>query len=173
MRLSRHPARLALGAAAASGLLTTVILCGCGSASTAGTAGSSGHPAVPSASPSTSRRPAAPSEAAHRRRLVIVRLGPAFAPASLGVVTGQRFLVIVRRGFDVSGLILPGACRPGQDQQGTGVLLSVRCTTAGYLYTARRPGIAYLAAAVRPHCAFRTACPEWIAVPRLRVVISR
>src|SRR5579875_2637227 len=150
MRLSRHPARLALGAAAASGLLTTVILCGCGSASTAGTAGSSGHPAVPSASPSTSRRPAAPSEAAHRRRLVIVR-----------------------RGFDVSGLILPGACRPGQDQQGTGVLLSVRCTTAGYLYTARRPGIAYLAAAVRPHCAFRTACPEWIAVPRLRVVISR
>jgi hypothetical protein len=172
MRTGR-PARLVPGTAAACGLLLAVMLAGCGGPGTGSAADQAVSPAGLSASPGTSPQPTSPSQLARRRRITVVRLGPAFAPASLDVVTGQQFLVVIRRGFNVSGLILPGACRAGQAREGTGVLLSVRCTAAGYLYTARRPGIAYLAAAVRPRCAPLTACPKWISVPRLRVSISR
>jgi hypothetical protein len=50
-------------------------------------------------------------------------------------------------------------------------MLTVRCTSGAFYYTAQRPGTAELMAAVRPSCARGSMCPQWIAEATLKITI--
>jgi len=50
-------------------------------------------------------------------------------------------------------------------------MLTVRCTSGAFYYTAQRPGTAELMATVRPSCARGSMCPQWIAEATLKITI--
>ena len=50
-------------------------------------------------------------------------------------------------------------------------MLTVRCMSGAFYYTALRPGTAELMATVRPRCAPGSMCPQWIAEATLTITI--
>ncbi|MGD0606990.1 MAG: hypothetical protein ABSA53_25805 [Streptosporangiaceae bacterium] len=160
--------------AALTGLALTGALCACGSAAQhsgpagagAGTPSSATAPAGPS-SPGRSRSPAPVSAAPV---IFAVRLGPGFQPGTLRISPGQHFVVTVDSSVKASGPDVPGSC-PGTTARIDGGMLTMRCTSGVFYYTAQRPGTAELMATVRPRCARGSMCPQWIAEATLKITI--
>lgn len=78
--------------------------------------------------------------------------GVLFSPHALALLVGQRFVLTVSSHLRATGPAVPTDCPPGTRRQASGGLLTLRCTTSGYLYIAEQPGTTTLSAAVRPHC---------------------
>ena len=160
--------------AALTGLALTGVLCACGSATQhsgpaeagTGTPSSATAPAGPS-SPGQSRSPAPVSAAPV---IFAVRLGPGFQPRTLRISPGQHFVVIVESSVRASGPDVPGSC-PGTTARIDGGLLTMRCASGVFYYTAQHPGTAELTATVRPRCAQGSMCPQWIAEATLKITI--
>jgi lipoprotein-anchoring transpeptidase ErfK/SrfK len=175
--------------AALTGLALTGVLCACGSAaqhSAAAGAGASmpsskATPAKPS-SPGRSSSPApvsgtpvsgtpVPGTPVSRAPVIFaVRLGSGFQPRTLRISPGQHFVVTVDSSVKASGPGVPSSC-PGTTAPIDGGMLTVRCTSGAFYYTAQRPGTAELMATVRPSCARGSMCPQWIAEATLKITI--
>jgi lipoprotein-anchoring transpeptidase ErfK/SrfK len=175
--------------AALTGLALTGALCACGSAaqhSAAAGAGASvpsseatsAQPSSPGRSNSPAPAPSAPVPSAPVSRAPVpsapvifaVRLGSGFQPSTLRISPGQHFVVTVDATGKASGPRVPSSC-PGTTARIDGGMLTVRCTSGAFYYTAQRPGTAELMATVRPRCARGSMCPQWIAEATLKITI--
>jgi hypothetical protein len=94
--------------------------------------------------------------------LSVIYLGPDFTQSSVRLTPGQLLLVSVQA--DVTATVADPA--PGSSVEGG----QLGATT--YLFAAVKPGITTLSASVRPKCAPSTACPQWIAMPKLTVTVA-
>lgn len=142
------------------------VLSACGTAG--GNAAASHHATASSAASSSPRHPASPPAAAPPY-IAVVRLGANFSPGHLQLSTGQQFLLTVSSSVRAKGLDVPAGCASGS---AAGGLLSVRCTSGGYLYTAEHPGTATISATVRPYCKPGQMCPQWLTEPHLQITIT-
>ena len=79
-------------------------------------------------------------------------------------------MVTVDSSVRASGPGVPGSC-PGTTARIDGGMLTVRCMSGAFYYTALRPGTAELMATVRPRCAPGSMCPQWIAEATLTITI--
>jgi len=158
--------------AALAGLALTGMLCACGSAAQHSAPAGAG-------TPSSATAPAAPPSAGHSSSpapvsatpvIFAVRLGRGFRPRTLRISPGQQFTVTVDSSVRASGPGLPGSCSsvPARIDGG---MLTVRCTSGAFSYTALRPGTAELTATVRPRCAPGSMCPQWITEATLKITI--
>jgi hypothetical protein len=156
--------------AALTGLALTGTLCACGSAAqhSAG-AGIPSSKATP-ARPSSPGRNSSPAPVSGAPIIFAVRLGNGFQPSTLRISPGQHFVVTVDSSVKASGPGVPSSC-PGTTARIDGGMLTVRCTSGAFYYTAQRPGTAELMAAVRPSCARGSMCPQWIAEATLKITI--
>ncbi len=167
--LKRIPVSAALTALALTGAL-----CGCGSAaqhSTSAGAGASmpSSATAPAGSPSAGRS-SSPAPVSGAPVIFAVRLGRGFGPSTLRISPGQHFVVTVDSSIRASGPGVPGSCA-GTTTRIDGGMLTVRCTSGAFYYTAQRPGTAELMATVRPRCARGSLCPQWIAEATLKITI--
>jgi hypothetical protein len=101
--------------------------------------------------------------------ITVVRLSASFSPGQLQLSVGHQFLLIVSPSVQAKGLEATAGCTSGT---AAGGLLSVRCTSGGYLYTAEHPGTATISATVRPRCKPGQMCPQWLAEPQLHITIT-
>jgi lipoprotein-anchoring transpeptidase ErfK/SrfK len=168
-----------------AGLALTAALCACGSAtqhsaptaagasvpSSTTTPAKPSSPASPSpAKPSSPGRSSSPAPVSAAPIIFAVRLGHGFQPSTLRISPGQHFVVTVDSSVKASGPGVPSSCS-GTTAPIDGGMLTVRCTSGAFYYTAQRPGTAELMATVRPHCARGSMCPQWIAVTTLKITI--
>lgn len=167
--------------AALAGLALTGVLCACGSAaqhSASAGAGTSmpsstttATPAGPSSpSRSSSPAPVSPAPASAAPVIFAVRLGRSFQPGTLRISPGQHFVVTVDTSVRASGPGVPSSC-PGTAARIDGGVLTVRCRSGAFYYTALHPGTAELTATVRPRCAPGSMCPQWIADATLTITV--
>jgi hypothetical protein len=160
--------------AALTGLALTGALCACGSAAQpSGPAGAGAGPtssATTPAGPSSPGRSGSPAPVPAAPVIFAVRLGPGFQPRTLRISPGQHFVVTVESSVRASGPDVPGSC-PGTTARIDGGLLTMRCTSGVFYYTAQRPGTAELRATVRPRCARGSRCPQWITDATLKITI--
>ena len=158
--------------AALTGLALTGALCACGSATQHSAAAGASTPSSKTtpAKPSSPGQSSSPAPASGAPVIFAVRLGPGFQPSTLRISPGQHFVVTVDSSVKASGPGLPSSC-PGTTAQIDGGLLTVRCTSGAFYYTAQRPGTAELTATVRPNCAHGSMCPQWIAEATLKITI--
>ena len=160
--------------AALTGLALTGVLCACGSAtqhsaSAGAGAGTPSSTTTPARSPSPGRS-SSPAPVSAAPVIFAVRLGPGFQPRTLRISPGQHFVVTVDSSVRASGPGVPSSC-PGTTAPIDGGMLTVRCTSGAFYYTAQRPGTAELMATVRPRCARGSMCPQWIAEATLKITI--
>lgn len=158
--------------AALTGLALSGALCACGSATQHSAAAGASTPSSKTtpAKPSSPGQSSSPAPASGAPVIFAVRLGPGFQPSTLRISPGQHFVVTVDSSVKASGPGLPSSC-PGTTAQIDGGLLTVRCTSGAFYYTAQRPGTAELTATVRPSCARGSMCPQWIAEATLKITI--
>ena len=152
--------RIPVGVALA-GLALTGMLCACGSAAQA---------PAPSAGGSSSPAPVSAPPVSAPPVIAAVRLGRGFQPRTLRISPGQQFTVIVDPSVRASGPGLPNSCS-SVPVRIDGGMLTVRCTSGAFSYTALRPGTAELAATVRPRCAPGSVCPQWVTAATLKITI--
>ena len=160
--------------AALIGLALTGALCACGSAAQHSAAAGAGA-SMPSskatpAKPSSPGRSSFPAPVSSAPVIFAVRLGSGFQPNTLRISRGQHFVVTVDSSVKASGPGVPSSC-PGTTARIDGGMLTVRCTSGAFYYTAQRPGTAELVATVRPSCARGSMCPQWIAEATLKITI--
>jgi hypothetical protein len=160
--------------AALAGLALSGALCACGGAAqhsaAAGAGSSTPSSETTPAKPSSPGQSSPPAPASGVPVIFAVRLGSGFQPNTLRISPGQHFVVTVDSSVKASGPGLPSSC-PGTTAQIDGGLLTVRCTSGAFYYTAQRPGTAELTATVRPNCAQGSICPQWIAEATLKITI--
>jgi hypothetical protein len=158
--------------AALTGLALTGALCACGGAAqhSAAAGGSTPSATATAATPSSPGQSSSPAPASGAPVIFAVRLGSGFQPNTLRISRGQHFVVTVDSSVKASGPGVPSSC-PGTTAQIDGGLLTVRCTSGAFYYTAQRPGTAELTATVRPNCAQGSICPQWIAEATLKITI--
>jgi hypothetical protein len=113
---------------------------------------------------------AGPEQVSAAPVIFAVRLGPGFQPGTLRISPGQHFVVTVDSSVKASGPDVPGSC-PGTTARIDGGMLTMRCTSGVFYYTAQRPGTAELMATVRPRCARGSMCPQWITEATLKITI--
>jgi hypothetical protein len=156
-----------------TGLALTGALCACGSAaqySTSTRAGASTSLKSTPASPSSPGRSNSPAPISGAPVIFAVRLSSGFQPSTLRISPGQHFVVTVDSSVKASGPGLPSSC-PSATARVDGGMLTVRCTSGAFYYTAQRRGIADLTVTVRPNCTRGGMCPQWIAVATLKITI--
>ena len=160
--------------AALTGLALTGVLCGCGSAAqhSASAGAGTGMPSstITPAGPPSPGRSSSPAPVSAAPVIFAIRLGRSFQPSTLRISPGQHFVVTVDSSVRASGPGVPSSC-PGTTARIDGGVLSVRCRSGGFYYTALRAGTAELMAAVRPRCAPGSMCPQWIAEATLTITI--
>jgi lipoprotein-anchoring transpeptidase ErfK/SrfK len=158
--------------AALTGLALTGALCACGSAAqhSAGAGASTPSATATPAKPSSPDQSSSPAPGSGVPVIFAVRLGSGFQPNTLRISRGQHFVVTVDSSVKASGPGVPSSC-PGTTAPIDGGLLTVRCTSGAFYYTAQRPGTAELMATVRPNCAQGSMCPQWIAEATLKITI--
>ena len=160
--------------AALTGLALSGALCACGSAAqhsaAAGASASTPSAKATPAKPSSPGQSSSPAPASGAPVIFAVRLGSGFQPNTLRISRGQHFVVTVDSSVKASGPGVPSSC-PGTTAQIDGGMLTVRCTSGAFYYTAQRPGTAELMATVRPNCARGSICPQWIAEATLKITI--
>jgi lipoprotein-anchoring transpeptidase ErfK/SrfK len=163
-----------LVSAALTGLALTGTLSACGSAgqhsAAAGAGASTPSAKATAAKPSLPGRSSSPAPVSGAPVIFAVRLGPGFQPTTLRISPGQHFVVTVDSSVKASGPGVPRSC-PGTTARIDGGMLTVRCTSGAFYYTAQRPGTAELMATVRPSCARGSMCPQWIAEATLKITI--
>ena len=139
--------------------------------SAAAGAGASMPPSkAPPATPASPGRSSSPAPVPGAPVIFAVRLGNRFQPGTLRISPGQHFVVTVDSSVKASGPGVPSSC-PGTTARIDGGMLTVRCTSGAFYYTAERPGTAELMATVRPRCARGSMCPQWIAEATLKITI--
>jgi hypothetical protein len=165
---------IAVAALAVLALGSTLSACGSPGGNAAG-----GHLAVTSSpTPSSPRHSSPPlSPVSVPPNIAVIRLGASFSPGSLRLGVGQQFLLIVSTRVRATGLDGAGcgsAASGTVAASGTAAsgLLSVRCTSGGYLYTVEHRGTGTISATVRPHCGPRLMCQQWLARAQLHVTIT-
>jgi len=150
------------------------VLCACGSAAQHSASAGAG-----AGMPSSITRPAGPpslgrgsSTAPVSAAPVIfaVRLGRGFQPGTLRISPGQHFVVTVDSSVRASGPGVPGSY-PGTTAPIDAGVLTVRCASGAFYYTAVRPGTAEVMATVRPRCALGSMCPQWMADVMITITI--
>jgi hypothetical protein len=165
--------------AALTCLALTGVLCACGSAAqhSASAGAGTGMPSsatTPAAPPLPGRSsppaPVSPAPGSAAPVIFAVRLGRSFQPGTLRISPRQHFVVTVDSSVRASGPGVPGSC-PGTTARIDGGVLTVRCRSGAFYYTALRPGTAELTATVRPRCAPGSMCPQWIAEATLTITI--
>jgi hypothetical protein len=158
--------------AALTGLALLGALCACGGAAQHSAAAGASTPSSKTtpAKPSSPGQSSSPAPASGVPVIFAVRLGSGFQPNTLRISRGQHFVVTVDSSVKASGPGVPSSC-PGTTAQIDGGLLTVRCTSGAFYYTAQRPGTAELMATVRPNCAQGSICPQWIAEATLKITI--
>jgi hypothetical protein len=129
-------------------------------------------PVSSSQPPPVSPPPVSPPPVTVPPNVTVVRLGVAFSPDRLRLSVGGQFLVVVSPSVHATVLGTTPGCAPGAASTTTGGLVSVRCASGGYLYTAERPGSAVISATVGPRCSPGQMCPQWLSEPRLQVTIT-
>jgi hypothetical protein len=129
-------------------------------------------PSSPVASSPTLPAPVSSPPVAVPPDIIVVRLGTAFSPDRLRLSVGGQFLVVVSPSVHASVLGAPPGCASRAAWSAGGGLLSVRCASGGYLYTAERPGSAVIPATVGPRCGPGQMCPQWLSEQRLYVTIT-
>jgi hypothetical protein len=122
------------------------------------------------ATPPSPGRSSSPAPVSGAPVIFTVRLGASFQPRTLRISPGQHFVVTVDSSVKASGPGVPSSC-PGTTAPIDGGILTVRCTSGAFYYTAQRPGTAELMATVRPRCAPGSMCPQWIAEATLKITI--
>jgi len=167
--LRRIPVSAALTALALAG-----VLCACSSAAqhsaSAGAGAGIRSTTTTAAGPPSPGRSSSPAPVSAAPVIFAVRLGHGFQPRALRISPGQHFVVTVDSSVRASGPAVPSSC-PGTTARIDGGMLTVRCTSGAFYYTALRPGTAELMATVRPRCAPGTMCPQWIAEATLTITI--
>jgi hypothetical protein len=177
-------------AAALAALTLTVTLCACGGSgggtgdgpggvgagaslsvptSTRATSSASARPST-SPTPTTSARASSPPALGGQPIIFAVRLDTAFQPGALRLSPGQQFEVFVASSVSASGPALPSTCT-GTSASVYNGMLSVRCQSGTFYYTAQKAGSAELMATVRPRCSPGTMCPQWMAEATLKITI--
>jgi hypothetical protein len=160
--------------AALAGLALAGALCACGSAAqhsaSAGAGGGTRSSTATSAGPPSPGASSSPAPVSAAPVIFAVRLGRGFQPRTLRISPGQHFVVTVDSSVRASGPGVPSSC-PGTAARIDGGMLTVRCTSGAFYYTALRPGTAELMATVRPRCARGSMCPQWIAEATLKITI--
>ena len=131
----------------------------------AGQSSPAGTPGTPAGTPGTAPGRAGNSPA------VVVHLTAGFSPAAVRLRVGQQFLLTISPSVKATGLDTAG-CGSGTTWTAAGGLLSARCTSGGYLYTAEHPGTGIVSATVRPRCSPGKMCPQWLTGAQLRLTIS-
>jgi hypothetical protein len=129
-------------------------------------------PSSPVASSPTLPPPTSPPPVAAPPHVTVARLGTTFSPDRLRLSVGGQFLVAVSPSVHASVLGAPPGCESRAAWSAGGGLLSVRCASGGYLYTAERPGSAVIPATVGPSCSPGQMCPQWLSEQRLYVTIT-
>jgi hypothetical protein len=163
------PALLATLSACASGAATVLPNEPASAPASSPAAGRSASPSPPPVHPGSSP-PVVPVGGAPN--IAVVRLSARFTPDTLRLGTGQKFEVVVSKSVKPSGSGIDGPCTPAAAARFSSSMLSLRCTGAGYLYTALRAGTTALAVSVRPDCGAGMMCPQWISEARLTLTIS-
>ena len=157
-----------------TGLALTGALCACGSAardSTSKTAAASTSSSTSTAArPSSPGRNSSPAPVSGAPAIFAVRLSSGFRPSTLRISPGQHFVVHVDSSVKASGPDVPSSCS-GTTARIDGGMLTVRCSSGAFYYTAQRPGTADLIVTVRPNCTRGSMCPQWIAVATLKITI--
>lgn len=143
-----------------TGLALAGALCACGSATQQSTPAAAGASGTSSTISPVSGAPI----------IFAVRLGSAFKPGTLRLSPGQHFVVNVDSSVKASGLGMSGSCSDTTTKIDDG-MLTVRCASGTFYYTAQRPGTAELRATVRPSCTHGHMCPQWMAEATLKVTI--
>lgn len=143
------------------------LLSACGTATgTAGTLPRSGASATgsqPATSPAPRKAPSGTPSAPVTGKSISVRLDGGFSPSSVTLAVGQRFELTVSDSVKAGGL----------DCDSAGGLLRVSCPGGGvYVFTAERQGSTVVSTTVRPNCSGHSLCPQWIALPRLKIIIT-
>jgi len=165
--------RMPVGAALA-GLALTGALCACASAAPHGAPAGAGagtpSSATTPAGPPSAGRSSSPAPVSAAPVIFAVRLGRGFQPRTLRISAGQQFVVTVDPSVRASGPGLPSSCA-GTPVRIDGGMLTVRCTSGAFSYTAQRPGTAELTATVRPRCAPGSMCPQWVTEATLKITI--
>lgn len=159
--------------AALAGLALTGALCACGSAappSAPAGAGTGTSSATTPAAPPSAGRSSSPAPVSAAPVIFTVRLSRSFQPRTLRIAHGQQFVVTVDSSVRASGSGVPSSCA-GATTPIDGGMLTVRCTSGAFYYTAQRPGTAELTATVRPRCARGSMCPQWITEATLKITI--
>jgi hypothetical protein len=160
--------------AALTGLALAGALCACGSAdhhsAPVGAAASMPSSTATPSTPPSPGRSSSPAPVSGAPVIFAVRLGASFHPSTLRISPGQHFVVTVDSSVKASGPGVPSSC-PGTTAPIDGGMLTVRCTSGAFYYTAQRPGTAELMATVRPRCARGSMCPQWIAEATLKITI--
>jgi hypothetical protein len=167
--LKRIPVSTAL-----TGLALTGALCACGNATQHSASAGAGASMPPSktapAKPSSPGRGSSSAPISGAPVIFAVRLGVGFQPDTLRISPGQHFVVTVDSSVKASGPGVPSSC-PGTTARIDGGMLTVRCLSGAFYYTAQRPGTTELVATVRPNCARGSMCPQWIAEVTLKITI--
>jgi hypothetical protein len=175
--------------AALTGLALTGALSACGSAAqpsaaqpsaaqpsaaqpsaATGAGASTPPPTATPAQPPSPGRSSSPAPVPGTPVIFAVRLGTRFQPGTLRISPGQHFVVTVASTVKASGPGVPSSCS-GTTTRIYGGMLTVRCTSGAFYYTAQRPGTAELMVTVRPRCARGSMCPQWIAEATLKITI--
>jgi hypothetical protein len=135
------------------------------------TAGQSSPAATPGTPGTPAGTPGTPPGTAGNSPAVVVHLTAGFSPAAVRLRVGQQFLLTISPSVKATVLGTAG-CGSGTTWAAAGGLLSARCTSGGYLYTAEHPGTGTVSATVRPRCSPGKMCPQWLTGAQLHLTIS-
>jgi hypothetical protein len=162
--LKRTPVSAALAGLALAGALSA-----CGAAGHSAQAGAASASTI--STTSSAARPELPAGSGARAPMIlVVRLGSGFNPGTLRISPGQHFVISVSSSVKASSPGVPGSCS-GATTRIDGGMLTVRCVSGAFYYTAQRAGTTELIATVRPKCVRGRMCPQWMTEAKLKITI--
>jgi hypothetical protein len=164
--LKRTPVSAALAGLALAGALSA-----CGSAAGHGASAGAASASTMSTTTSSAARSELPAGSGARAPMIlVVRLGTGFNPGTLRISPGQHFVISVSSSVKASSPGVPGSCS-GTTTRIDGGMLTVRCVSGAFYYTAERAGTTELIATVRPKCVRGRMCPQWMTEAKLKITI--
>jgi len=156
--------------AALAGLALAGALSACGSATGHSASAGAASASTMSTTTSSAARPELPAGSGRAPIILVVRLGSGFNPGTLRISPGQHFVISVASSVKASSPGVPGSCS-GTTTRIDGGLLTVRCVSGAFYYTAQRAGTTELIATVRPKCVRGRMCPQWMTEAKLKITI--
>jgi lipoprotein-anchoring transpeptidase ErfK/SrfK len=164
--LKRTPVSAALAGLALAGALSA-----CGSATGHGASAGAASASTISTTKSSAAGPELPAGSGARAPIIlVVRLGTGFNPGTLRISPGQHFVISVDSSVKASSPAVPSSCSGATTRIDAG-MLTVRCASGAFYYTAERAGTVELIATVRPRCVRGRMCPQWMTEAKLKITI--